>query len=194
MCILKYFFFFSSICVFLNVKTIYAVFSLILSFIFSACLFILGGATFLGFIIVVVYVGAVLVFFLFVTMMLDIRSFLMFNHNFFFSVVFLILNFLVVDIIYIYLTDFSLNFDFSKILVSQSNIVVIGYLLYTWCVIPLFLCAFILLVAMIGSIILLVPFVSQTQVETSKTQNISHQVSVCEFEVIKLTGAKIYYD
>lgn len=51
---------------------VHAVLFLILAFVSSAGLFILLGAEFLAFILVVVYVGAVAVLFLFVVMMLDV--------------------------------------------------------------------------------------------------------------------------
>src|SRR6266853_1029584 len=49
-----------------------AVFFLILAFVNAAALFILLGAEFLAMILIIVYVGAVLVLFLFVVMMLDV--------------------------------------------------------------------------------------------------------------------------
>ncbi len=52
---------------------VHAVLFLILAFFNSAGLFILLGAEFLGMVLVVVYVGAVMVLFLFVVMMLDIN-------------------------------------------------------------------------------------------------------------------------
>jgi NADH-quinone oxidoreductase subunit J len=51
---------------------VYSVLFLILAFFNAAGLFVLAGAEFLGMILVVVYVGAVAVLFLFVVMMLDI--------------------------------------------------------------------------------------------------------------------------
>src|ERR1700740_1970106 len=51
---------------------VYSVLFLILAFFNSAGLFVLLGAEFLAMILVVVYVGAVAVLFLFVVMMLDI--------------------------------------------------------------------------------------------------------------------------
>ena len=51
---------------------VYSVLFLILTFFNSAGLFVLMGAEFLAMILVVVYVGAVAVLFLFVVMMLDI--------------------------------------------------------------------------------------------------------------------------
>lgn len=51
---------------------VHSVLFLILAFVNSAGLFMLGGAEFLALILIVVYVGAVAVLFLFVTMMLDV--------------------------------------------------------------------------------------------------------------------------
>ena len=73
-----FFYFFSSITVFAAVmvtvsrNTVYSVFFLILVFISISFLFIMIGAEFLGMIMLIVYVGAVAVLFLFVVMMLNV--------------------------------------------------------------------------------------------------------------------------
>ena len=54
-------------------NTVHAVF-LILDFISVGCLFIMSGAEFLGMIMLIVYVGAVAVLFLFVVMMLNVAE------------------------------------------------------------------------------------------------------------------------
>ena len=75
-----FFYFFSIITVFAAVmvtvsrNTVYSVFFLILVFISIAILFIMIGAEFLGMIMLIVYVGAVAVLFLFVVMMLNITE------------------------------------------------------------------------------------------------------------------------
>ena len=51
---------------------VHAVLWLVLTFFSVACTWIIGGAEFLGIVLVLVYVGAVMVLFLFVVMMLDI--------------------------------------------------------------------------------------------------------------------------
>ncbi len=51
---------------------VHAVLSLVLTFFSVACVWIIGGAEFLGVALILVYVGAVMVLFLFVVMMLDI--------------------------------------------------------------------------------------------------------------------------
>jgi len=75
-----FFYFFSTITVFsalmviVSKNTVYSVFFLILVFISISILFIMIGAEFLGMIMLIVYVGAVAVLFLFVVMMLNIRE------------------------------------------------------------------------------------------------------------------------
>src|SRR5580658_5434401 len=55
-------------------NSVHAALSLVLSFFSTACLWILLQAEFLGLVLVLVYVGAVMVLFLFVVMMLDINA------------------------------------------------------------------------------------------------------------------------
>ena len=75
-----FFYFFSTITVFAAVmvtvsrNTVYSVFFLILVFVSISVLFIMIGAEFLGMIMLIVYVGAVAVLFLFVVMMLNISE------------------------------------------------------------------------------------------------------------------------
>ena len=65
---------FSSIMVITSRNTVYSVFFLILVFINISILFIMIGAEFLGMIVLIVYVGAVAVLFLFVVMMLNVAE------------------------------------------------------------------------------------------------------------------------
>ena len=75
-----FFYFFSTVTVFSAImvtvsrNTVYSVFFLILVFISISILFIMIGAEFLGMIMLIVYVGAVAVLFLFVVMMLNITE------------------------------------------------------------------------------------------------------------------------
>ena len=75
-----FFYFFSTIAVFaalmvtVSRNTVYSVLFLILVFISISILFIMIGAEFLGMIMLIVYVGAVAVLFLFVVMMLNITE------------------------------------------------------------------------------------------------------------------------
>ena len=75
-----FFYFFSAIAVFsaimvtISRNTVYSVFFLILVFVSISILFIMIGAEFLGMILLIVYVGAVSVLFLFVVMMLNVAE------------------------------------------------------------------------------------------------------------------------
>ncbi len=64
----------SALMVIVSKNTVHAVFFLILDFISVGCLFIMIGAEFLGMIMLIVYVGAVAVLFLFVVMMLNVAE------------------------------------------------------------------------------------------------------------------------
>ena len=75
-----FFYFFSTIAVFsalmvtIPKNAVYSVFFLILVFVSTSVLFIMIGAEFLGMIMLIVYVGAVAVLFLFVVMMLNVTE------------------------------------------------------------------------------------------------------------------------
>ena len=62
----------SSVAVISSRNPVHSVFFLILAFVNSAGIFVLAGAEFLAMILLIVYVGAVAVLFLFVVMMLNI--------------------------------------------------------------------------------------------------------------------------
>ena len=64
----------SAIMVTVSKNTVHSVFFLILDFISISCLFIMIGEEFLGMIMLIVYVGAVAVLFLFVVMMLNVAQ------------------------------------------------------------------------------------------------------------------------
>ena len=64
----------SAVMVTVSKNTVHSVFFLFLDFISISCLFIMIGAEFLGMIMLIVYVGAVAVLFLFVVMMLNVAE------------------------------------------------------------------------------------------------------------------------
>ena len=64
----------SAIFVIVSRNTVHAVFFLILDFVSIACLFIMIGAEFLGMMMLIVYVGAVAVLFLFVVMLMNVTE------------------------------------------------------------------------------------------------------------------------
>jgi len=153
----------SAIMVTVSKNTVHSVFFLILDFISISCLFIMIGAEFLGMIMLIVYVGAVAVLFLFVVMMLNVAQ----QKNQWFSasensqhvpiglIVSLIIFFELIIVIggWKYKPDLvsamALNID-----KNISNTHSIGYVLYTDYIHIFQLSGMVLLVAMIGAIVL----------------------------------------
>lgn len=155
---------------------VHSVLFLILSFVNAAGLFVLLGAEFLAMILVVVYVGAVAVLFLFVVMMLDI-NFIKLREGFLQYLPFgaLLGIVLVVELGILYLTDTSSNINSSLSSLEPSineleNTKMIGQILYTKYFFLFQICGIILLVAMIGSITL-----TLREKEGVKKQNINDQ-------------------
>ena len=139
---------------------VHSVLFLILSFVNASGLFVLLGAEFLAMILVVVYVGAVAVLFLFVVMMLDI-NFVKLREGFLQYLPFgaLLGIVLVIELGILYLTETSsiTNNDLIPLqpkINDLENTKMIGQLLYTKYFYLFQLCGIILLVAMIGSITL----------------------------------------
>ena len=144
-------------------NTVHSVFFLILDFISISCLFIMIGAEFLGMIMLIVYVGAVAVLFLFVVMMLNVaqNNTELLNANFKYSylpislVVGLVIFFELVVVIggWKYKPEIhsmeSINLD-----QNVTNTHLIGNVLYTDYIHLFQLSGMILLVAMIGAIVL----------------------------------------
>lgn len=191
--ILKYLFFLGAVSVILNVQTIYSVFCLIFVFLVAASLAILGGAVFVGFVSIVVYVGSVLIFSLFVTMMLDIRVESKFNFTLFSLITFIVWLSVSVEIATIYANNVPIDFEFLPIIYSQPNIVTIGCVLYTWYSVGLILCAIILFIAMLGTIVLLGDIALSGSHNATRLQNIGFQIGVQDFASMELQTSSVYY-
>ena len=153
----------SAIMVTASKNTVHSVFFLILDFISISCLFIMIGAEFLGMIMLIVYVGAVAVLFLFVVMMLNVAQ----QKNQWFSskesskhIPFgLIISTLIFVEILIVIGGWKYKpeiFDInnSASLNSVSNTHSLGKILYTDYIHVFQISGMILLVAMIGAIVL----------------------------------------
>lgn len=155
---------------------VHSVLFLILSFVNASGLFVLLGAEFLAMILVIVYVGAVAVLFLFVVMMLDI-NFVKLREGFLQYLPFgaLLGIVLIIELGILFLTrSFSENslskFVESPIINEIENTKLIGQVLYTDYFYLFQISGLILLVAMVGSITLTLRDRGQV-----KRQNISQQ-------------------
>jgi len=191
----------SAIMVTVSKNTVHSVFFLILDFISISCLFIMIGAEFLGMIMLIVYVGAVAVLFLFVVMMLNVVH----QKNQWFSArdnsKHIPMGLIISTIIFFELIIVIGGWKFKPDLVTSmslsinediSNTHSIGYILYTDYIHVFQLSGMILLVAMIGAIVL--TFRHRTGV---KRQSYFNQISrervdgVEMVEVEKNKGVKI---
>ena len=154
----------SAVMVTVSKNTVHSVFFLILDFISISCLFIMIGAEFLGMIMLIVYVGAVAVLFLFVVMMLNVAE----QKGQWFSsrwdggthipiglLVSLIIFFELIIVIggWKYKPDLlnSLSINISNEITNTRSI---GNVLYTDYILLFQISGMILLVAMIGAIVL----------------------------------------
>jgi NADH-quinone oxidoreductase subunit J len=147
----------SAIAVIFARNPVHSVLWLILSFFNAAGLMLLLGAEFIAMLVVIVYVGAVAVLFLFVVMMLDIDFAQLrsgFTRNLPFGIIIaMVLAFEIVVAI--------MSHKAGPVLAngriaapSQPNIVALGQLLYSRYLLPFEIAGLILLVAMIGAIVL----------------------------------------
>ena len=171
---------------------VHSVLFLILSFVNASGLFVLLGAEFLAMILVVVYVGAVAVLFLFVVMMLDI-NYIKLREGFLQYLPFgaLLGIVLVIELGILFLTDISSNINSSKMpleprIYDIENTKMIGQILYTKYFYLFQICGIILLVAMIGSITL-----TLRDKGGVKRQNIDNQNSVDALNAIDKKRVKL---
>ena len=150
----------SALMVISSKNSVHSVLFLILSFINAAGLFVLLGAEFLAMILVIVYVGAVAVLFLFVVMMLDI-NFIKLREGFLQYLPFgsLLGIVLLTELSIIFFSDKLTDMNLVKYnklpsFTEIENTKEIGLVLYTDYFYLFQLSGLILLVAMIGSIVL----------------------------------------
>ena len=171
----------SAIMVTASKNTVHSVFFLILDFISISCLFIMIGAEFLGMIMLIVYVGAVAVLFLFVVMMLNVAQ----QKNQWFSSIYsskhIPVGIIISTIIFFELIIVIGGWKYKPELLEKvssnsientSNTHSLGQILYTDYIHIFQISGMILLVAMIGAIVL-----TFRQREGVKKQNYIKQIS-----------------
>ena len=184
----------AAIMVIVSKNTVHSVFFLILDFISISCLFIMIGAEFLGMIMLIVYVGAVAVLFLFVVMMLNVaqqkdewfKGKIFTSHIPFGS--------LISIIIFLELIIVIGGWKYKPNLIETSSIQIdknftnthaLGNIIYTDYIHLFQLAGLILLVAMIGAIVL-----TYRKREGVKRQSYIRQVSREKVEGVTLVDVK----
>jgi len=165
---------------------VHSVLFLILSFFNAAALFLIAGAEFLAMILVVVYVGAVAVLFLFVVMMLDIdfeqlRGGLQRYAGIGAAVGVALLAEFAIALGGWKLAPHADQLRFSPIPADVSNIQALGNILYTDYLFLFQASGLVLLVAMIGAIVL-----TLRDRKTSRHQNISVQTQRTVAETLEV--------
>ena len=173
----------SAVAVIFARNPVHSVLWLILAFFNAAGLMLLAGAEFIAMLLVIVYVGAVAVLFLFVVMMLDI-DFASLRSGFTKNLPFGLLIALVLlaeMIIAVSAWRAGPGLDvMTPAKADTSNIVAMGELLYSRYLFPFELAGLILLVAMIGAIVL----THRNRTDT-RPQNVNRQVGRRPDEAIK---------
>ena len=185
------FFLFSTLLIFTCFKVItssnpvLSAVNLVFSFFLSAVLWLLLGAEFLSIILILVYVGAVMVLFLFVVMMLDIniakKTASYIKYLPLGIAVFIAFNVL---IIYFFINTFE-NIDYNAVknieIISDSNTENLGYLIFTKYIIEFEIAGLILLLGIISAIVL-----TYRKNPKNKYQNPTTQISASKKDRLKI--------
>ena len=170
---------------------VHSVLFLILAFFNAAALFLIAGAEFLAMILVVVYVGAVAVLFLFVVMMLDI-DFEELRGGFqrYAGVGAAVGVALLVEFALAFggwkLTPNAELLRMSPTAANVSNTEALGRVLYTDYIFPFQMAGLVLLVAMIGAIVL-----TLRDRKSSRHQNIQMQTSRTVSETLEIVSLSL---
>ena len=180
----------TSLGVILFKNPVYSAISLILSFITSAALWLLLQAEFLAIVLILVYVGAVMVLFLFVVMMLNIDDVVRtskFNKMAPFALfIGLIIVAELITLIWVRSDQFSMASVPTDVLDnSVSNTTLLGTTLFTDYLYSFEIAGFILLLAIIVSISL-----TMRRREGLKRQIVSEQVNIDQTKRMKLVDLK----
>ena len=169
---------------------VHSVLFLILSFFNAAALFVIAGAEFLAMVLVIVYVGAVAVLFLFVVMMLDV-NFAELRSGFqrYLPVGAAVGVVLFVELAALYL-GWSITPTAATLRLSpapaMSNTQALGDILYTDYIFLFQAAGLVLLVAMIGAIVL-----TLRDRKTSRHQNIAHQTARTVAETLEMVDVSV---
>jgi NADH-quinone oxidoreductase subunit J len=173
----------SAVAVIFARNPVHSVLWLIVAFFNAAGLMLIVGAEFIAMLLVIVYVGAVAVLFLFVVMMLDV-DFASLRSGFTKNLPFGLLIALVLlaeIIVAVSARNAGLASDTIPV-AGQPNIVALGELLYSRFLFPFEIAGLVLLVAMIGAIVL-----THRSRGDVRGQNASKQISRKPKDAVRLT-------
>jgi len=179
----------SAVAVIFARNPVHSVLWLIVAFFNSAGLMLLVGAEFIAMLVVIVYVGAVAVLFLFVVMMLDI-DFAQLRSGFTANLPFgIIIALVLLAEIIIALSAWRAGPAMSGreiAPVSQPNIVALGQLLYSRYLFAFEIAGLILLVAMVGAIVL-----THRRRRDTRPQKAAHQIRRRPKDAVRLAQPEV---
>jgi NADH-quinone oxidoreductase subunit J len=162
---------------------------LIVAFFNAAGLMLLVGAEFIAMLLVIVYVGAVAVLFLFVVMMLDI-DFASLRSGFTKNLPFgIIIALVLLSEIIVAVSAWKAGPTLSGHAIpaaAQPNIIALGQLLYSRYLFPFELAGLILLVAMVGAIVL-----THRRRKDTKPQKVSKQNRRRPQDAVRMTRPEV---
>lgn len=164
-----------------SLNPIHSVFWLVLVFLNSSILLILLGFNFIPLMLIIVYVGAIAILFLFVIMMLDILQLRRIESisNIIPMVLCVFVN--ILTYVLLYFKDYNLIMNFSNNnlwnLNSESQINFIAKSLYSFYGYPFIIISLLLLVAMVGAIILVLDLgiITRRQILTTQHQRLTNK-------------------
>lgn len=186
------FYAFSSLCLFSCFRvvtaqnTVHSVLFLIIGFCNAAGLLFLVEVEFIAMLLIIVYIGAIAVLFLFVVIMLDTRvvqgnslNFQITPIIFFFSVIFLFELYFFSSSIFTFLAKGNMSENYKvwvSSIDSQTNIELLGGVLYSYYFFFFLVAGLVLLVAIIGAVIISLE-TKTTDYKNSKQELIFEQLS-----------------
>lgn len=163
---------------------------LILVFIITSFLFILYNFTFLGLILMIVYLGAVVVLFLFIVMLLNIKVLELKRIINFYPFLFLLISFF---FFFLLVNNFELNLIFKEkvqyfyvisdlkweeFFFIKSSFILISYVLYMHFFFQFLLGGLVLFLAMVGAIVLTLTQLKFTKKQTAYLQLIRDRSTI----------------
>lgn len=142
----------SALMVITEKNTIHSVFYLVMTFVNTSLILIIWGVDYLGLLLIIVYVGAIAILFLFVVMMINIKNEEI-NRTKYVPIGLIVALVLMLEVYVLYPKTLQVKgLDQYSINGGETNVHWLGEILYSWEVI--IYGSLVLLVAMIGAIVL----------------------------------------
>lgn len=150
----------SALLVFLSENSVHSILFLVLVFLNSSAICFIFGADFLGLLLIIIYVGAIAVLFLFVVMMLNVKVYIQGFIKFLPLLVLIVL--VILNQVINFTSNLILNYDFlaynQNIFEVLTSDFFLSQTLFNYFIICFLLAGIILLVGMIGAIVLTLNF------------------------------------